>query len=226
MIKSVFITKNSGETVSLQQFTDAHGIQLSSQSFLQFQPVAFKLPSHFDVIFFGSPRAVMFFQSRFSIPDNVSIACVGGKTAALLQSMGHQVAFNGENKGSITDVADSFKDWLGDRSVLFPVSTKSLGTISKRIASDQSYHVECYETIIQEHEVSAAYDVYVFTSPSNVEGFFAENTLPESASVIAWGESTRKALEAQYMDNITVLQNPSMKDLIDLLEDQASTNGK
>ena len=214
MLKSIFISKHSGETLELQQFADANEIRLTSKSFLQFNPVAFELPLAFDVLFFGSPRAVMFFQSRYAIPNNVLLASVGGKTTALLESMGHEVAFSGENKGSISEVAKHFQEWLGDRRVLFPVSTKSLGTISKGLPAHQALHVECYETVVMEHQLTEAFDAYVFTSPSNVEGFFAKNVIPEGAKVIAWGESTAKALVTIGLDEILKLQHPTIDELI------------
>ncbi|MDB2657129.1 uroporphyrinogen-III synthase [Crocinitomicaceae bacterium] len=226
MLKSIFISKHSGETLELQQFADASDIQLTSKSFLEFKPVAFELPSNFDVLFFGSPRAVVFFQSRHAIPNNVLLASVGGKTTGLLQSMGHEVAFSGENKGSISEVAEYFQKWLGDRKVLFPVSTKSLGTISKGLPAHQALHVECYETVIIDHQLNSAFDAYVFTSPSNVEGFFAKNALPKSSTVIAWGESTHLALSAKEVTTTTVLSNPSISELINVLSISGSPIGK
>lgn len=217
MIKSLFISKNSGETLELQQFADANGIQLTTKSFLEFKPVAFDLNQKFDVLFFGSPRAVMFFQSRNSIPKNKPIASVGGKTSALLQSMGFEVSFNGENKGSISEVAQQFQQWLGDRAALFPISTKSLGTISKGLSSKQAIHVECYETVIVAHQLEDKFDAYVFTSPSNVEGFFAQNSIPEGPTVIAWGESTAKALQQYEIQDYKVLEEPSQAALTSLL---------
>ena len=65
----------------------------------------------------------MFYKSRSSIPAATSIACVGGKTAALLKSLGYTVAFNGEDKGTISEVATAFKIWLGGvlRCFLYPI---------------------------------------------------------------------------------------------------------
>ncbi|GAB5417375.1 MAG: hypothetical protein Crog4KO_29570 [Crocinitomicaceae bacterium] len=218
MAKSVFISKHSGETQVLQGFAAGNDLHLVSQSFLHFEPIPFLIPSSYDVIFFGSPRAVMFYQSRYSIPDDVAIASVGGKTSALLQTLGYEVAFNGEDKGSISEVAEAFQNWLADRIVLFPVSTKSLGTISKGISSRQVIRVECYDTQIVGKQLEQEFDVYVFTSPSNVEGFFEKNSLPAKAIVIAWGESTEKALKDHIHTNITVLAEPSQEALVSYLQ--------
>jgi uroporphyrinogen-III synthase len=147
----------------------------------------------------------------------VAIASVGGKTSALLHSLGHTVTINGEGKGSISEVAKAFQEWLDDRVALFPVSTKSLGTISKGIPSRQAVHVECYETEVLKKQLANSFDVYVFTSPSNVEGFFQENNLPAEAKVIAWGESTERALKEVVSMPIHVLNEPTFEALIDAL---------
>jgi uroporphyrinogen-III synthase len=217
MHNSIFISKNSSEVQVLQQFADQNGIAITAHSFLEFKPLVFALPRAFDVLFFGSPRAVMFYQSKHSIPANVAIASVGGKTSALLQTLGYNVAFNGEGKGSISEVATAFQAWLDDRVALFPVSTKSLGTISKGIHARQVIHVECYETQIIGKSYTQDFEVYVFTSPSNVEGFFLENVLPKSATVIAWGESTHRALTENGVNSIQTLSHPSQEALIEVL---------
>lgn len=217
MLNSIFISKNSSEIQLLQQFADAHEIAITAHSFLDFKPLAFTLPRTFDVVFFGSPRAVMFYQSRYSISSDIAIASVGGKTSALLQSLGYTVAFNGEGKGSISEVAKAFQTWLGDRSALFPVSTKSLGTISKGVPARQVIHVECYDTQIIGKDLLQDFDVYIFTSPSNVEGFFLKNKLPKDAIIIAWGESTHRALTETGISAIQTLSDPSQAELIDVL---------
>jgi len=218
MPDSIFISKNSGEVSLLQNFANERNLDLFACSFLEFRPVSFELPTHFDVIFFGSPRSVMFFQSRFSIPSTAEIACVGGKTASLLQSMGHNVAFNGEDKGSISEVAAAFRNWLNDKTVLFPVSTRSLGTISGAVPAEQSLIVECYETALRKKALDKSFDTYIFTSPSNVEGFFTQNSLPGNAQVIAWGESTAKALNEHQVSQFSILNQPSLDCLIEFLE--------
>lgn len=219
MLKSLFISKHASEISELLQFAEAQNIEVFAQSFLQFNPLEFTLPeTPFDVIFFGSPRAVMFYQSRNAISENLEIAAVGGKTTELLESLGHTVSFNGDGIGSITDVAGRFQQWLGDRTVLFPVSSKSLGTISKGLSNKQTFHVECYKTVVKELQLEQSFDVYVFTSPSNVEGFFTGNSLPAASKVIAWGESTKDALQEFGHEEIITLDHPTYSELFEKLE--------
>lgn len=218
MFNSLFISKNDAELTELRAFTDSNGIILVNHSFLTFTPISFELTEPYDVLFFGSPRAVMFFKAKRDFSKNSTVACVGSKTKKLLESLGYQVAFSGEEQRSISEVAEDFKDWLGDRKVLFPISTRSLGTISKNIPPRQKILVECYETNIIGKEVPPC-DCYVFTSPSNVEGFFQKNKLPVESKVIAWGESTAGSLDANNVSKYRVLSSPTIGELVSEISD-------
>jgi len=215
--KTLFISKNIAELGELRTYSDLHELQLISTSFLEFLPISFTLTESYDVIFFGSPRAVMFFKANGDIPKSKLIASVGEKTMRLLESMGHEVAFSGKANHSISEVADDFKDWLKDRKALFPISSRSLGTISKSIPARQKVLIECYETKVSGKEIPPC-DYYVFTSPSNVEGFFQKNKLPEKSIVVAWGESTAASIQKAGAAYDGVLQEPSIECLIDYLQ--------
>lgn len=213
----LFISKNSSEIALLTAFAANHNTTVVAHSFLRFYPVSFLLPQSFDVLFFGSPRAVMFFKAQFDIPGSKAIACVGAKTEALLSSMGYTVSFSGDRKGTIHEVAEAFAQWAGDRRVLFPVSSRSIGTIAQRIAENRRETVVCYETKVVSSPVEPC-DIYVFTSPSNVEGFFQSNSLPGNARVIAWGKSTEHALLEMHTPGILTLEEPSLDVLQETLQ--------
>jgi uroporphyrinogen-III synthase len=217
MSLSLFISKNRSEIQLLEDFAKEHSLTVEASSFLHFRPIPFELPTQFDVIFFSSPRAVTFFLSRHAIPQHIEIACVGGTTGRLLKSMGHQIAFNGEGKGSILNVAKEFQTWLGPKVALFPNSTRTLGTMFRGLPDHQVAQVHCYKTLIQGVELSSAFDVYVFTSPSNVEGFFQKNVLPQHAQTISWGKSTAKALDEKGVSSLQ-LSEPSIEALIEVVK--------
>lgn len=220
MFKSLFISKNPGELGALQAFATENDYQLIAHSFLEFSPRPFSIDPSFDVLFFGSPRAVMFFKSQLDIPKDTAIACVGEKTELLLTSLGHPVDFSGSGKGSITEVADAFAKWVGERKVLFPVSSMSLGTFPKRLSEAQRQIVACYQTDVKGRRIATC-DIYVFTSPSNVEGFLLENELPDDALIIAWGESTGNALQLAGSESFTVLSSPDIDCLIETILKEA-----
>jgi uroporphyrinogen-III synthase len=55
--------------------------------------------------------------------------------------------------------------------------------------------IPVYETILQENPEPSGAEILVFTSPSNVDAYFAHNLVHPDQKVIAIGKSTGKKLE-------------------------------
>jgi uroporphyrinogen-III synthase len=223
--KQLFISKNDSEIDPFRSQFEELGFEVEGHSFLSFLPVEFEVSHSYDVIFFGSPRAVIFFKTGFySLSGDVKIACIGEKTAELLESLGYVVSFRGESSGEPGGVAEEFKDWLtsaplspkGSRRVLFPISDRSLKTVSRLIDEEQKEEVVVYSTDVGAKLVGVI-DVYVFTSPSNVEGFFIDNVIPLGSEVIAWGKSTETTLISRGSAVNYCLTNSSFEELIEYL---------
>ena len=213
-----FISKNYNEVAELAAFLAEKNVTLIAQSFLHFEPVQFSIQHTFDVIYFSSPRSVIFFQYQQKIPQDVLIACTGNKTAELLKGLGYAVHFEGQESGNISAVADSFKEWCGEKRVLFPSSSISRNSISSCLDQGQKEVVTVYTTNIVSKPLSYC-GSYAFTSPSNVDGFLALNTIPSDASVYSWGESTTEHLTLKGIQVTATLKNSSIEDLIQLLKD-------
>ncbi|MDG1147082.1 MAG: uroporphyrinogen-III synthase [Crocinitomicaceae bacterium] len=214
MTKRLFISKNSTDTNNLSAFLSPQNTALISHSFLQFEGLNFKIDTNYDVIFFTSPRSVLFFKATLDIPRHVKIACTGSKTAELLEKMGYKVEFKGEQSGDIHHVADAFKIWAKNRTVLFPMSDISLRTVSSQLDSDSVVEVVVYKTIIKGFKIAPC-DIYIFTSPSNVAGFLMENEVPTQAKIIAWGASTQEALTQKGFKVNYTLKESSIESLIE-----------
>ena len=189
MSKNVFISKNKSEIIPFIEGFQQKGFDLIAHSFLSFKTIEFEIKQSYEIIFFSSPRSVIFYKSQYSIPENVQVTCIGDKTKELLIEMGHTVSFSRKENESLLDFATSLREWSGGKRILFPVSTISLKTISSIFPKKQIEEVEVYSTKILGKEIEDC-EVYVFTSPSNVEGFLKENSFPKSAKIISWGEST------------------------------------
>ena len=216
MNKHFFISKDFSEVGKLANFLNNKGVNLIAQSFIHFEPIPFTVNKPFNVIFFSSPRSVLFYKLLFEIPKNVQIACPGNKTAELLTELGYEVAFLGDKSGNITETANSFKSWCGNKSVLFPTSDRSLQTVSSLFADSQKEIVTVYKTKIVSKPLEYC-ETYVFTSPSNVEGFLAVNNIPKNDTVYSWGESTTKYLTERNVHVTETLDNSSIDDLIRIL---------
>ncbi|MEJ6583180.1 MAG: uroporphyrinogen-III synthase [Crocinitomicaceae bacterium] len=212
----LFISKDFSEVEQLAEFLSKKGVNLIAQSFIHFEPEPFVVTKPYDIIFFASPRSFLFFKLTQEISKNTLIACSGNKTAELITKLGHEVSFFGENSGNIRNTAREFKKWFDDKRVLFPTSDRSLQSVSSLFSDSQKEVVTVYKTKIVSKPLDYC-NTYVFTSPSNVEGFLSVNEIPDSAIVYSWGESTTSFLQKNNIVVTETLKNSSIDDLIKLL---------
>ena len=216
MSKRLFITKNENEVAGLKKTLSAQGKMLLAHSFLQFEPIDFEVTQDSDILFFSRPRSVEFFNYKYTIPANKMVACVGSKTAELLTQMGFNVAFVGAQSGKVQDVARSFTGWAGSRRVLFPSSDISLKSVSSLFKDTQKIEVAVYKTKIVSRAIQDC-DTYIFSSPSNAEGFLKKNKLPDDATIVSWGQSTRAYLLTKGIKSTHTLSDSSIEGLIKIL---------
>lgn len=215
MIKRIFISKDLTELAHLPAFCAKHSIDLIAQSCIQFSAVPFEVKKPFEVVFFGSVRAASFFLSSYSLPNGVEIACIGETTAEKLSELNLKVSFVGKKAGNPTEVGEDFITWLGDRRVLFPISSVSKESIVKVVPENQSEKVIVYETRAKEGQV-VNLDLAIFTSPSNLESFLlAGNKVPQQT--IAWGNTTFQAMIDSEIQATSTLANSTELELISVL---------
>ncbi len=215
MSTRVFISKDESEIEDLiHLFRNKY--TFVAHSFLSFTAVDFEVFSSFDVIFFSSPRSIVFYKARYSIPSDILIACVGQKTKQVLEELGQEVSFYRKENQPLKDFAESFKKWCKDKCVLFPISSISLRTVSSYFSERQKVEVVVYSTEIQSKEIEEC-AVYVFTSPSNVKGFLKQNSFPKNAKIISWGESTSQFILNNGGRVDIELKDSSLKELKSVL---------
>lgn len=216
MSKKIFISKPIIEIQELVEFCKENDFELVAHSFLSFMAIPFDFPVETNVVFFGSKRGVEYFIDQQSIPKNIEIACVGDGTANYLKSKGYNPSFIGEKSGKIDSVAKDFKSWLGNRKVVFAQAKNSNRSISSVINSTNATEISVYETIINSAKIEES-DIYVFTSPSNVDGFLIENTISENSIIIAWGDTTEKHLIKNGFHVYQKLKSSSISELVRIL---------
>ena len=215
MNKSIFISKDISEVAILQQFCLANKINLIASSFIRFEAVPFEVNQTYDVLFISSIRAAEFFLKTEKIKPETVIACIGQTTANKLEDLGIKISFVGEKSGNPIEVAEAFKKWLGNRTVLIPQSNISKRTIGSLIPSNQCIEPIVYKTVSDCQEIPAC-ETYVFTSPSNFDSFLTCNE-PPHGKVIAWGETTKKHIAAKGITVSNTLQKAEVGELIKLL---------
>ena len=213
--KSIFISKDLSEVALLQEFCLANNITLIATSLIRFEVVPFHIAQDYDVLFISSIRAAEFFLKTEKIKPEPVIACIGQITASKLEDLGLKVTFIGEKSGKPHEVAEAFKKWLGNRTVLIPQSNISKRTIASLLPSNRCIETIVYKTV-SDCEVIPACETYVFTSPSNVESFLTCNEPPQG-KVIAWGETTKRCIEAKGINVSNTLQTSEFGELIKML---------
>ena len=212
-MKTVFISKEPSDVHGLKKSIRSQQFQFQFKSLLKFKPLPFIMPNAFDVVFISSVRSAEFLieDARLDL-TKCTLACVGSQTAFRLEKIGLIPDFIGSNAGNPLSVSKAFSKWLGSRKVFIPHSNLSLRSIESEISKEQIYSVEIYETLLQEVEIGPK-DVYVFTSPSNVDAFFRINHLSHASFLIAWGHSTKSALQTYAKEPDFVLEHGRLDEL-------------
>ncbi|MDG1842170.1 MAG: uroporphyrinogen-III synthase [Crocinitomicaceae bacterium] len=219
MISSIFISKNIKDVFQLNSYCEINNYNLSAHSMISFSSLPFEFDFIFDVVYFSSPRAVDFYLKKMPVTSIIGkkIACSGLRTSDRIKSNGINVDFVLKNPGNVSDSTAVFQDWLGDKKVLFPCSTISLKTVLTGLPKGQFKVVEVYETLNKSRLIDL-HDIYVFTSPSNVESFLLKNKINKNSKLISWGDSTSNYLKNNGHESDYVLENSSIIELINLLE--------
>ena len=108
---------------------------------------------------------------------------------------GYLVDFIGEGIDP-TEVAAGFALLANGKTVMFPSAENSVRSIQQGLSADTKViNLSVYETILEENPEPSGAEILVFTSPSNVEAYFANNLIHHDQKVIAIGKSTGKKLE-------------------------------
>ena len=176
---NLFISKNSDDLSLLPLYCANNNIGLNAQSLIDFKEIPFHRVDSYDVLFVNSIRAFAFFTQSIPSSTTCEIACIGSATADRLRQLGYTTAFVGSQAGNPTLVAKEVKKWVGDRNVLIPCSSRSARTVAKELNPAQVTELIVYETVLLPKTIETA-DVYIFTSPSNVNSFFIKNNTGDS----------------------------------------------
>jgi uroporphyrinogen-III synthase len=220
---SIFISRpiqDSGETLKT---ISAQGGRVIAESLVRFEAVTFEVPDFFEVIFFSSIRAADFFLQQ-GIPSSVQFACAGKETADKLKSQ-FQISceFIAQHAGNPNESATEFLHWLGNRRVLFPKSEQSLNTYSSMVPRSQKWESIVYRTCSISKKITPC-DLYIFSSPSNVQAFLSSNSISGNSKCIAWGSSTAQFLTDHDIHVFHQLQTGTLTELDVFLKDLLELN--
>jgi len=198
--QKVFISRDLNENSYFYKALKKHSIEIEARSLIRTVPAITILDSfilrHVDWIFFSSKNAVeYFFELDPILPKKVKFGVMGSGSEDTLRRKGYFVDYTGAGIDT-TDVAAEFAKIADGKTVLFPAAQNSMRSIQKSLSADTKIiDLPIYETIGEENAEATAAEIMIFTSPSNVEAYFAGNLLDPGQKVIAIGKSTGKKLE-------------------------------
>jgi len=196
----VFISREIGEKNYFRRALDKHNIAIEDRSLIRTFPIVNILDPFYlkniDWIFFSSRNGVeFFFKLKPALSKKVKFGVVGRGSEDALRKHGYLADYVGES-GDIEEVAEDFAALVVGETVLFPRAQDSLQTIQKSLSPETKVvDLPIYETVIEDNTDKTYADVLVFTSPSNVDAYFAENLLDPGQQVIAIGNSTGKKFD-------------------------------
>lgn len=199
---SVFITRDISESSYFRRAMEKNGIGVEARSLIRTFPIINKLDPYIlrdiDWIFFSSKNAIeYFFKLDPQISKKTKFGVLGRASEETLRYFGRIPDFNGEEEGiDTTEIAKEFAAIASGTTILFPGAKGSLRTVQQTLSMQTKIiDLPVYETVIEE-EVERSYaDVLIFTSPSNVEAYFADNLLEPGQKVICIGRSTGRKFD-------------------------------
>lgn len=197
---SVFITRELSEQSYFRKALEKHKIKIEARSLIRTVPVITKFDSYIlkqvDWIFFSSKNAVeYFFQLNPALPKDVKFGVMGSGSEEMLRRKGYFTEYVGESNDT-SEVAAEFAELTKGQTVLFPGAEGSLRSIQQGLSADTKViDLPVYETVMEEDVEATGAEVLVFTSPSNVDAYFADNLLDPYQKVVAIGKSTGKKFD-------------------------------
>lgn len=198
----VFITRDVAENSYFHRAMAKHGINVEGRSLIRIFPIINKLDpfilKYVDWIFFSSKNGIEnFFKLEPRLSKRTKFAVIGRGSEEMLRQYGYAPAFSGEQLGiDMKGIADEFASIAAGKTVLIPRAKDSLETIQKSLGeSTKIINLPVYQTRIETNVSKSNADVLIFTSPSNVEAYFADNLVEPGQQIICIGHSTGRKIK-------------------------------
>jgi hydroxymethylbilane synthase len=206
--KKVFISRNETDSSIFKHNLLANKFSLVCKSLIKTEKIKFSNLPDCDWIFFSSKNAVkFFFEQKPNLLKEVKFAAIGDGTALFLKQYVENIDFVGYSN-DIKRTAEDFGNLAEGKIVLFPQAKDSLKSVQKQLSFNiKALDLYVYKTTSATNEKMEDFDIYVFTSPSNVTSFNINNTFSHKAKYIAIGKSTASKLKELKINNVITAHN-------------------
>lgn len=198
--KKVFISRDLSAKSYFRRALERHDIAIEDRSLIRTFPVITKFDSyilkHIDWIFFTSKNGVeYFFQLNPKLPKKVKFGVMGTGSEDMLRRNGYFADYIGEGVDT-AEIGREFAAIANGTQVLFPGAASPLRSIHQLLSAETKViDLPVYETAIEDQVEQSHADVLIFTSPSNVDAYFANNLIEPKQQVICIGKSTGKKFD-------------------------------
>lgn len=226
MKASVFISRDlTTDSIFLKKLSN-DSFNIHGESLIQFTPVPFSNVSNIDWIFFYSKNAVHFFFAQTDKKyTTVKYAAMGQRTAHVLSQYVEKVDFIGNGQPTIT--ATAFLSLAKDKRILFPRAKNSRKSVQLLLRSDiEEVDLVVYDNRVKKDFTLMDYNILVFTSPMNVQAFFAKKTYNDQQIVVAIGRTTANALQKVGVTIIYIAKEASEAGLASAVQAAVSKRQK
>lgn len=203
---SIFISREVDENSYFARAMAKHQIELDARSLIKIFPIINKLDpyilKHVDWIFFASKNGIEhFFNLEPRLSKKTKIAVLGRGSEELLRKYDRVADFSGDAEGiNMEEIAKKFAELANGGTVLIPRAKESLETIQKALSPETKIiNIPVYETVLEEQVDPTGAEVLIFTSPSNVDAYFADNLLEPEQKVICIGKSTGARFDEMHV---------------------------
>lgn len=203
MPANVFITRDVSESNYFYRAMKARGIAVEGRSLIRIFPIINKLDPYIlkyvDWVFFGSKNGIEnFFRLEPRLSKRTKFAVIGRGSEEMLRQFGYAPDFSGERLGiNMEQIASEFAKIASGTTVLIPRAKDSLETIQQSLTPETKIiNLPVYQTRVDTDVSKSNASVLIFTSPSNVEAYFADNLIDPDQKIICIGRSTARKIEA------------------------------
>lgn len=207
----IFITRNLDNNSVFYSLADA---EIKCFSYISIEALPFNWENKSSWLFFYSKNGIKYFFEKVNAADvvNCKIGVMGYSSAKyLMETIKKEADFIASPDPGKS--ADQFKEIAKSEHITFIKSKNSLSSFEKNLSQEQYSFVEVYNnTILDLSENLSLYNVLIFTSPMNVEGYLLHNTISATQEVIAIGKTTAGMIKKQFPNQKVMISKESSEE--------------
>jgi uroporphyrinogen-III synthase len=212
MKQTVFISRFLTED-KITSYSKLCGFNIIAKSLIDFKAEPKKLLPKADILFFYSKKGIEFFTEIYGNEalKDYKLACLGTATQKLIIERGFETVFCGNGEPEMSKRA--FNAFAKSKHVLFARAQNSREYFEKGTLSYKVSNLIVYRNTIKKDIDIPQADIFLFTSPLNVEAYLF-NGGSKNANSVAIGRTTYNTLQKNSFRSIHQSETSSEKSII------------